>query len=50
VCQLYIRQLRSCSTITASGFFPVNRALVTSFLATTFTYWVILIQFTQSQG
>ena len=48
--KLYISKLRGCSTISAGGFFIVNRSLVTSFLATSFTYWVILIQFTQSEG
>ena len=38
-------QLRENSKISACGFFVVDRSLVTSFLATTFTYWVILIQF-----
>jgi len=38
-------QLRENSKVSACGFFIVDRSLVTSFLATTFTYWVILIQF-----
>ena len=46
--QVLIRKLERWSRISACGFFTVDRSLVTSFLATTFTYWVILVQFTQS--
>merc|ERR550517_356077 len=46
--QVLIRKLKRWSHISACGFFTVNRSLVTSFLATTFTYWVILVQFTQT--
>ena len=42
----YMRELRKVSVITACDFFTVDRGLVTSFLATTFTYWVVLIQST----
>ena len=47
VCQLYVKKLQAGAVMTASGYFTVNNSLVTSFLGTTFTYWVILIQFTQ---
>merc|ERR1712062_131952 len=46
--QVLIRKLKRQSKISACGFFTVDRSLVTSFLATTFTYWVILVQFTQT--
>ena len=48
VCKLYMSRLKRQSGMSAHGFFRVNRGLVTSFLATTFTYWVILVQFTQA--
>ena len=43
--QVLLLRLKQNSGISACGFFNVNRSLVTSFLATTFTYWVILVQF-----
>ena len=46
--QMLILKLRRYSQISACGFFTVDRSLVTSFLSTTFTYWVILVQFTQT--
>ena len=46
--QVLIRKLKRWSHISACGFFTVDRSLVTAFLATTFTYWVILVQFTQT--
>ena len=46
--QVLIRRLKRWSHVSACGFFTVDRSLVTAFLATTFTYWVILVQFTQT--
>ena len=43
--QVLLLRLKQNSRISACGFFNVDRSLVTSFLATTFTYWVILVQF-----
>ena len=43
--QVLLLRLKQNSGISACGFFNVDRSLVTSFLATTFTYWVILVQF-----
>ena len=39
-----IQKLSNNSRITAAGFFILNKSLVTSFVATTLTYWIILIQ------
>ena len=46
--QILLLKLRRYSRISACGFFTVDRSLVTSFLGTTFTYWVIFVQFTQT--
>ena len=43
-----IRQLKRQFHISACGFFIVDRNLVTAFLATIFTYWITLVQFTQT--
>ena len=43
--QVLIYKMKQHSEISAFGFFTVDRSLVTSFLANTFTYWVILVQF-----
>ena len=46
--QMLLLRFRRFSQISACGYFTVDRSLVTSFLGTTFTYWVILVQFTQT--
>ena len=46
--QMLLLRFRRFSKISACGYFTVDRSLVTSFLGTTFTYWVILVQFTQT--
>ena len=43
--QVLIYKLKRYSEISAFGFFTIDRTLFTSFLATTFTLWVILVQF-----
>ena len=41
-----LEKLAVTTKMTACELFTVDRGLVTSFLATTFTYWVVLIQST----
>ena len=43
-----IRQLDSVSTLSASGYFTVDRSLITAILSTTVTYVILLVQ--EKQG
>jgi hypothetical protein len=48
VCTMHIAKLKNLSIMTANGFFSVNNGLATSFISTTLTYFIILIQFSTS--